>query len=320
MDEFELIKRYFEPLQATHSDIKLGIGDDAAVVDLGTTGATTIAVDTLVEGIHYPAGMAADAVGYRALAVNLSDFAAMGATPKYATLALTLPVIDADWIEKFSAGLGEALSAFNTTLIGGDTTRGPLTVTIQLVGGIDGPPMSRAGAQPDDVIVVSGTLGDARAGLELLQAEAASSSADEEKLIERFMRPRARLELGLAVRPHVHAAIDISDGLLADVGHVMTRSGCRAELKLESLPLSPELRTVCGTSPALDYAATGGDDYELALCVAPSALSTVMREAGHIDVPLTAVGRVMAGTGVACRDANGEDVAPTARGYRHFDQ
>ena len=320
MDEFDLIKRYFEPLQASHSDIKLGIGDDAAIVDLGVSGSTTVAVDTLVEGIHFPTAMAADAVGYRALAVNVSDFAAVGATPKYATLALTLPAVDTAWLEPFAAGLAEALAAFDTALIGGDTTQGPLTITVQLVGVIEGQPMSRAGAKPDDVILVSGTLGDACAGLELLNAPAASRSDDERMLIERFMRPQARLALGQVVRPHVHAAIDISDGLLADIAHIMTSSDCRAEIELDRLPLSPEIRAVNWIERALDYAATGGDDYELALCVAPDALSTVMREAGHIAVPLTAVGRVLAGTGVVCRDATGTEVEPASRGYRHFDQ
>ena len=319
MDEFDLIKRYFEPLQVARSDIKLGIGDDAAVVDLDAPGLTAIAVDTLVEGIHFPPDMAADAVGYRALAVNLSDFAAMGAQPKYATLALTLPSVNAPWLELFAAGLGEALNAFDTALIGGDTTRGPLTITVQLVGVVESQPMSRAGAQPDDVIVVSGTLGDARAGLELLNAQAVSPSDDEHKLIERFMRPQARLALGQAVRPHAHAAIDISDGLLADIGHIMSSSGCRAEVELDRLPLSPEIRAVCGASRAIEYAATGGDDYELALCVAPGDLSKIMREAGHIALPLTAIGSVLTGTGVVCRNTAGDEVIPSAPGYRHFD-
>ncbi len=320
MDEFDLIKRYFEPLQALHDDIKLGIGDDAAIVDLDAPGSTTVAVDTIVEGIHFPAAMAADAVGYRALAVNISDFAAVGATPRFATLALTLPAVDATWLEPFAAGLAEALVAFDTALIGGDTTQGPLTVTIQLIGVIEGQPMSRAGAQPDDVIVVSGTLGDARAGLELLNLRAGLPGDDEQRLIERFARPQARLALGQAIRPHAHAAIDISDGLLADIGHVMSSSGCRAELELERLPLSSEIRAVCGLERALEYAASGGDDYELALCVAPENLSTVMREAAQIAVPLTAVGRVMTGTGVVCRDAKGDEVIPAAHGYRHFEE
>lgn len=320
MDEFDLISRYFEPLQTADSNIKLGIGDDAAVVDLATHGLTAIAVDTLVEGVHFPAHMGADAVGYRALAVNLSDFAAMGATPKYATVALTLPSADEPWLELFAAGLGAALDASDTALIGGDTTRGPLTITIQLVGVVERQPMSRAGAQPDDVILVSGTLGDARAGLELLNAPAASRSCDDLYLIERFMRPQAHLALGQAARPHAHAAIDISDGLLADIAHIMSSSGYRAEIELDRLPLSAEIRAVCGASRALEYAAGGGDDYELALCVAPGDLSAIMREAGHIAVPLTAIGRVLTGTGVVCRNTLGGEVVPTASGYRHFGQ
>ncbi|MCZ6664250.1 MAG: thiamine-phosphate kinase [Gammaproteobacteria bacterium] len=319
MDEFDLIKRYFQPLESARGDVDIGIGDDAAVVAWDSADAMVIAVDTLVEGVHFPPGMAADAVGYKAVAVNLSDFAAMGAMPRYATLALTLPRVDADWLESFANGLNKALVDADTVLVGGDTTRGPLTVTVQLVGPCEGAPMTRAGARPDDVILVSGSLGDARAGLELLRGNMPPSGGDERALIRRFLRPEARLELGRACRIHAHAAIDISDGLLADVAHVMTASACRAELEIDMLPLSAALTSTVERGRALQYAVAGGDDYELALCVPPAALDRVLEEANRIAVPLTSIGRVVVGEGVICRDAEGADVTPRETGYVHFD-
>ena len=318
MDEFDLIKRYFQPLESARGDINIGIGDDAAVVAWGSADAMVIAVDTLVEGVHFPPGMAADAVGYKAVAVNLSDFAAMGAMPRYATLALTLPRADAEWLEAFANGMNKALVGADTVLVGGDTTRGPLTVTVQLVGPCEGAPMTRAGARPDDVILVSGSLGDARAGLELLRGNMPPSGGDERELIRRFLRPEVRLELGRACRIHAHAAIDISDGLLADVAHVMTASACRAELEIDVVPLSAALTSTVERGRALQYAVAGGDDYELVLCVPPAALDRVLEEADRIAVPLTSIGRVVVGEGVICRDADGADVTPRETGYVHF--
>jgi thiamine-monophosphate kinase len=319
MDEFDLIKRYFEPLQTARSDVTIGIGDDAAVVAWDAADALVIAVDTLVEGVHFPADMAADLIGYRAVAVNLSDFAAMGAKPRYATLALTLPQVDGEWLEAFAEGLSEALVGADTALVGGDTTRGPLTVTVQLVGGIDGAPMTRAGARPDDMILVSGSLGDARAGLELLGADTRPSAGGGQELLRRFMRPEGRLELGRACRPHAHAAIDVSDGLLADIAHVMAASGCRGEIVREAVPLSAALLAAVGRDRAIQYALAGGDDYELVLCVPPTALDRVLGEAERVAVPLTSIGRVVVGEGVICRDAGGTDVTPRKTGYLHFD-
>lgn len=319
MDEFDLIKRYFQALESARGDVNIGIGDDTAIVAWDSADDMAIAVDTLVEGVHFPAGTAADAVGYKAVAVNLSDFAAMGAMPRYATLALTLPRADADWLQAFANGMNKALVDADTVLVGGDTTRGPLTVTVQLVGQCEGAPMTRAGAEPDDVILVSGSLGDARAGLNLLRGNRFPASDDECELIRRFLRPEARLELGRVCRVHAHAAIDISDGLLADVAHVMAASACRAELEIEALPLSTALVTTVERRRAMQYATAGGDDYELALCVPPTALERILEEADRIAVPLTSIGRVVVGEGVICRDADGADVTPRAKGYVHFD-
>lgn len=316
MDEFDLIARYFAPLGSPAPDVLLGIGDDAAVVVLPAGAQLVVAVDTLVDGVHFPHGLRADAVAHRLLAVNLSDLAAMGACPRYATLALTLPALDETWLAAFAAGLGHALRAAGVSLIGGDTTRGPLTLSLQALGTITGAALTRRGAQPGDVIAVSGTLGDARAGLDRALADPAALSDDP--LLARFLWPTPRLALGQALRGLASAAIDVSDGLLADVGHIMQQSGCRAELEVERLPLSPALLAAVGREVACRYAMTGGDDYELALCIAPTGLAAAQTIAAEVGVALTVIGKVQSGAGVRCVDGRGRELRPSSRGYRHF--
>ena len=316
MDEFDLIARYFAPLASPAPDVLLGIGDDAAVVALPAGAQLVVAVDTLVDGVHFPHGLRADAVAHRLLAVNLSDLAAMGASPRYATLALTLPALDESWLAAFADGLGRALRAARVSLIGGDTTRGPLTLTLQALGTITGAALTRRGARPGDVIAVSGTLGDARAGLERALADPAALSDDP--LLARFLWPAPRLVLGQAMRGVASAAIDVSDGLLADIAHIMQQSGCRAELEIERLPLSPALLAQVGPQVACDYAMSGGDDYELALCIPPAGLAAAQALAAELGVPLTVIGKVLSGAGVRCVDGGGRAVTPSSRGYRHF--
>ncbi len=316
MDEFDLIARYFAPLEIPAPELLLGIGDDAAIVALPPAAHLVAAVDTLVDGVHFPHGLRADAVGYRLAAVNLSDVAAMGACPRYATLALTLPAIDHAWLESFADGLGRALGAAGVSLIGGDTTSGPLTLTLQVLGTITGAALTRRGAQVGDVIAVSGSLGDARAGLDRALADPAALGDDP--LLARFLWPTPRLALGQALRGVASAAIDVSDGLLADVGHIMRHSGCRAELELERLPISPALLAQVGLDVARSYAMTGGDDYELALCIPPPALAAAQTIARELDVALTVIGKVCSGAGVRCVDGHGRDLTPSSHGYRHF--
>jgi thiamine-monophosphate kinase len=316
MDEFDLIARYFTPLGGSAPDLLLGIGDDAAVVRLPAGTDLVAAVDTLVDGVHFPHGLRADAVAHRLAAVNLSDLAAMGACPRYATLALTLPCLDETWLAAFASGLGRVLGEAGVSLIGGDTTRGPLTLTLQVLGSIEGAAMTRRGAQVGDVIVVSGTLGDARAGLDKALADPVAPS--EDCLLARFLWPTPRVALGQGLRSLAHAAIDVSDGLLADLGHIMAQSNCGAELVVERLPLSPALLAEVGAQVACDYALSGGDDYELALCMPPSSLAAAHGIARQLGVSLTEIGEVVAGREVRCVDAAGHDRTPALRGYRHF--
>ncbi|MCB1745876.1 MAG: thiamine-phosphate kinase [Gammaproteobacteria bacterium] len=315
MDEFDLIARYFAPLAARADDIVLGIGDDAALLRTPPGATLAVAVDTLVAGVHVPHDCAPAALGYRVAAVNLSDLAAMGARPRFATLALTLETAAAAWLEAFAAGLASALAPAGVALVGGDTTRGPLCVTLQLLGWAPEVPLRRDGARVGDHVLVSGTLGDARAALDLLGQAAAD--ADQAWLLERYYRPTPRLALGQALAGLAHAAIDVSDGLVADLGHVARASGVAIDVELERLPLSPALRRHAGDGAAR-CAAAGGDDYELAFTVAAADRGRVIEQAAALGVTVTDVGRVVAGAGVRCRDADGRDQAAELAGYRHF--
>ncbi|MEQ8660187.1 MAG: thiamine-phosphate kinase [Gammaproteobacteria bacterium] len=318
MDEFELIARCFAPLGAGADDVVLGIGDDAAVLAVPPAHTLAVAVDTLVSGVHFPPAIAPDDLGYRVAAVNLSDLAAMGARPRWATLALTLPASDADWVAAFARGLGAALRPHEVVLVGGDTTRGPLTATLQLMGLLERPPLTRAGAREGDVVLVSGTLGDARAALDCLDAAAVTDDVSA-ALLARYFRPSARVALGRALGALAHAAIDVSDGLVADLGHVARASNVAITIELERLPLSTALAARYPRARALAYAAAGGDDYELALCLPRAHCAQAVALAARLGpVPLTAVGEVSAGSGVRCLDAAGRDCATTLGGYRHF--
>ncbi len=320
MDEFELIARYFAPLQGEGDDLVVGQGDDGAVIAAGSS-RLVVVVDTLVAGVHFPLSSPPHAIGYRAGAVNLSDLAAMGSSPRWATLALTLPEADPHWLAEFSSGLAAALQPAATRLIGGDTTRGSLTVTVQLIGLLDGEPLTRAGAQPGDLICVSGTLGDACAGLAVHAEPPAvgSEQMSRDWLVQRFYYPQPRLALGQVLRDLAHAAIDISDGLLADLGHIARSSACAAEIDLDAVPLSAAHLAVCGREQALRNALTGGDDYELVFTLPPSALAALRQQAVELCVDITVIGRIETGSGLHSRAASGAATAVlAASGYRHF--
>lgn len=315
MTEFELIRKYFLR-SAADTDLLLGIGDDAALVRCNGTFA--VATDTLVSGTHFLPTIAPDRLARRALAVNLSDMAAMGATPRWFTLALTLPNADAQWIGAFAGALHEAAARYSVTLIGGDLTRGPLTITLGLIGSVaEGAALTRAGASIGDDIYVTGFLGDAAAGLALLGSRAEASAAVT-YLIDRFELPTARIAAGLYLRGIASAAIDVSDGLLADLGHICEASGCGARIDVEALPLSAQLRATLSAEEALTAALTGGDDYELCVTVprehAAQLASASEREIG---ARLQRIGQIVAETGVRCYRA-GRRLTVSTEGYRHF--
>ena len=304
MDEFALISRYFTR-DAAASGVATGIGDDGAILE-PTPGLQQVQViDTLVEGVHFQSNMAAADLGYRAVAVNLSDIAAMGATPRWMTLALTLWDKDELWVEAFAEGLFEAASEHNVALVGGDTTRGDAVVTsVHITGEVEpGKALLRSGARAGDTVYVSGTLGDAAAGLSLLEEQ-----QHDEFLVRRFLRPTARIELGRRLSGRAGGAIDVSDGLVGDLRKMLDASGVGADINVDQLPLSRELRERCGDS-AVEFALTGGDDYELCFTAAADAVADVEG--------ITAIGRIVAGNDLVCR-RGGEIVEIDDSGYRHF--
>lgn len=314
-DEFSIIEHYFVRAGANRG-VLVGIGDDAAVVNV--SGPLAVAVDTLVEGTHFPLGLPAEAVGHRALAVNLSDMAAMGALPRWCTLALTLPEPDEEWLAGFSAGLFGLAERHGVALVGGDLTRGPLTVSLQILGTVDSDTLlTRAGGHVGDDVYVTGTLGDSAAGLALIGEAAVGDGAANAALQERFLWPEPRVTAGRALGPLASAAIDVSDGLIADVGHLCAASGCGATIDAEHLPLSAELLSLFPPNLAEAYALGGGDDYELCFTAAPAQAQTVEAVLEGVGCPARRIGRLVAGSGVECR-RDGQTFVPTSVGYRHF--
>jgi thiamine-monophosphate kinase len=314
--EFEIIERYFTRPDRD-PDVLLGVGDDAAVLALD--GLMAVTVDTLVAGVHFPDGIAPNLLGYRLMAVNLSDLAAMGAEPRWCTLALTLPKPDEGWLDGFSRGLFEIAERYGVSLVGGDLTRGPLTATLQLMGRVErGRVLTRGGGAVGDDVYVTGTLGDSAAGIALVteRVEAAPGSAAA-ALKERFYRPVPRVDAGLALRSLASAAIDVSDGLLADLGHICERSGCGAVIETESIPVSAELLSLFPPQTALAYALAGGDDYELCFTAPPSRAQQIEAALEGTGATPKRIGQLVEGREVVCT-RDGEPFDPPTSGYRHF--
>jgi thiamine-monophosphate kinase len=314
--EFDIIARYFTRASGD-ADVVLGIGDDAAV--LAIDGAVAVTVDTLVAGVHFPDGTAPNLLGYRLMAVNLSDLAAMGASPRWCTLALTLPSADELWLDGFSRGLFELAERYGVSLVGGNLSRGPLTLTLQLIGNVERANLlTRGGGHIGDDIYVTGTLGDSSAGIALiLERSAAPQGSAAAALKQRFYRPVPRVGAGLALGSLATAAIDVSDGLLADLGHICTASGCGATIDVERVPLSAELLSMFPPQEALSLALGGGDDYELCFTAPPSRAEEIEAVLEAAATPVRRIGQLVAGQTVVCR-RDGEPFTPPARGYRHF--
>jgi thiamine-monophosphate kinase len=317
--EFALISRYFD-FARPRADVVLGIGDDGAIVAPPPGRQLVMSIDTLQAGVHFHADGNAEDIGWKCVAVNLSDLAAMGATPHWLLLSLSLPAIDHDWLQAFSRGLRAACEQYDAALIGGDTVRGPLGITIQATGSVDPACLLRRdAARAGDVICVTGTLGDAACAL--LHYPALER---DNWLYRRLYRPLPRVEFGRRLAQFAHCAIDVSDGLLADLGHVLDASGVGAELDIELLPISSVLREACIGDLIIEAqlrALTGGDDYELCFTMPPAALAGVMQLAEELEVPVTCIGRVRAGTGVelvGAMPALRDRLAAQAAGYDHF--
>jgi thiamine-monophosphate kinase len=317
--EFDLIQRFFASATRARGDVALGIGDDAALVRVPEGHELVVAVDTLVAGVHFPDSTDPADVGYKAMAVNLSDLASMGAEPRWATLALTLPDVSVDWLAAFSRGLAEAAASGAVQLVGGDTTRGALTISVQLLGVVpEGQALRRGGAQAGDGIYVTGTLGDGGLGLQVLQRGLELPPRDRDFALDRLNRPRPRLAEGRALVGLASACIDISDGLLADLGHILESSGLGAELDVESLPLSDTLRGVLDRVGGWSLPLTAGDDYELCFTLPRRNEAAMRARFAAAGLRATRVGTAVAGEGVSCRLADGSVLALKHTGFRHF--
>ncbi|QDY41194.1 thiamine-phosphate kinase [Candidatus Pantoea soli] len=319
--EFELIARYFNRVTSSRRDVEKGIGDDCALLNLPEKQTLAISTDTLVAGVHFLRDIHPADLGYKALAVNLSDLAAMGADPAWLTLALTLPEVDERWLAAFSDSLFELLDYYDMQLIGGDTTRGPLSLTLGIHGLVPvGRALKRSGARPGDWIFVTGTLGDSAAGLALLQHhQRLSDPAVHEALIKRHLRPMPRILQGQALRNLATSAIDLSDGLISDLGHILAASRVGARLNLETLPLSAALHDHFEPEQVLRWALSGGEDYELCFTVPEVNRGALDVALGHLGVPYTCIGQIAPeGEGLTLLE-NGKPRRFNHKGFDHFD-
>jgi thiamine-monophosphate kinase len=313
--EFDLIQRIRARVKP-RADVVLGIGDDAALLQVPDGQQLVVSTDTLIAGVHFPEDTAAAEIGWKTLAVNLSDLAAMAATPAWCTLALTLPEADEEWLDGFLDGFLELAEQHDVQLIGGDTTRGPLSITVTAHGLVpDGMALRRSGARVGDEIWVTGTLGDAAGGLRQWQAKKLQSA----KLRYRLDRPTPHVEAGIALRGCARAAIDLSDGLAADLGHVLHASAVGAEIDLGRLPTSSTLQQHFPVeTERWRLQLAGGDDYELCF-TAPAAEALAIEQAmAACDTIATVIGRVVAGRELIFRTPDGEAYSLPAGGYEHF--
>lgn len=318
LSEFELIARYFTRPPIKDGPVSLGVGDDCALMMPPAGEELAISTDMLVEGRHFFAGADPYQLGHKCLAVNLSDLAAMGARPLGFTLALALPSVDEAWLAAFSAGMLALAEAHHIELIGGDTTKGPLTLSITVFGSVPAATaLRRDGARAGDDLWVSGSLGDARLALAMLQGGATIDSSLVEAAELRLHRPTPRVALGLALRGIAHAAIDISDGLMGDLGHVLKRSGVGALINADTLPVGPALlQQALVTRRA--YALNGGDDYELCFSAPVSAREVVRTAALDCATPVARIGSITAQAGLVISDANGQPLPIFADSFDHF--
>ncbi|HWG65891.1 MAG TPA: thiamine-phosphate kinase [Rhodanobacteraceae bacterium] len=328
--EFDLIERVHSHCAHRRGDVALGIGDDAALLDVPAGQQLVACTDTLVAGVHFPDRTAPEDIGWKSLAVNLSDLAAMGAQSAWALLALTLPDADAAFVERFAKGFADLAQAHGVALVGGDTTQGPLSVTVTALGWVPrNLALTRTGARAGDAVFVTGTLGDAAGALRLFLPPQAGTAAIHGKelhgaegggglLRTRLNRPEPRITAGLALRGIASACIDVSDGLLADLGHVCAASKVAAEINADALPISSALAASFDAKTCRELALSGGDDYELCF-TAPSARETeVVEKLARTGCGATRIGRVVAGSGVRALDANANEIEIGHVGWEHF--
>jgi thiamine-monophosphate kinase len=317
MDEFSVIQNYFQSLTAPREDVVFGIGDDCACVEVPLGQQLLISTDTLIAGVHFPLATTPHAIGYKAAMVNMSDLAAMGGMPCWASLALTMPEVNTTWLAQFAQGLKDALNPYQVALIGGDTTRGPLSVTLTLHGLIpEGKALRRKNAKPQDKIFVSDGLGGASLALRSLK-EPLLKPDHQKILLEKLNYPKAEVELGVLLRSYASSAIDISDGLAADLEHICLASGVGAMLLEEDIPLHPLLKTYLGED-ALSLALQGGDDYALCFTIPPENLEAFQTQLTSLNKLCYCIGTIEKKPGLRLKTRDHTVKTCRLKGYTHF--
>ena len=318
--EFSLIARYFDRVKSARLDVETGIGDDCALLHIPEKKTLAISTDTLVAGNHFLPDIDPADLAYKALAVNLSDLAAMGAEPAWLTLALTLPEADEAWLEAFSDSLFVQLNYYDMQLIGGDTTRGPLSMTLGIHGFVPtGRGLKRSGAKPGDWIYVTGTPGDSAAGLAILQDRLhVQDNADADYLLARHLRPLPRVLQGQALRDLANSAIDLSDGLISDLGHILNASGCGARVDLDAMPFSDAMLRQVETEQALRWALSGGEDYELCFTVPELNRGALDVALANLGARFTCIGQILPQSEGLQFMREGKPVTFDFKGYDHF--
>lgn len=318
MNEFELIRSFFAHAGSERSDVVLSVGDDCALLRVPEGKELAVTIDTMVEGIHFLPGVDPEALGHKALAVNLSDLAAMGAEPAWVTLALTLPAVDESWLAAFSRGFSALAAAHGVQLIGGDTTRGPLAISVQAQGFVEpGKALKRNGAQAGDLIYVTGTLGDA--GLALLAHKGVDVAPEYLPYLQSWLdRPTPRVMEGTALLGLASSAIDISDGLIADLGHICESSGTGASIELAALPCSAGVKAYVETSGDWGVVLAAGDDYELCISVPPERQADLEQLAARFECGMSRIGVIEQQSGLRCVQKDGSFLSGYSQGYEHF--
>lgn len=318
LSEFNLIREYFSNQTCGREDVVLGVGDDCALLAPPAGMELVVTSDTLVEGVHFQQGADPKALGHKSLAVNLSDLAAMGATPSWVTLALTLPETDPLWLKSFSSGFLSLASKHSVALVGGDTTRGPLSVTITAHGFVrPRAALRRSGARVGDHVFITGTLGDAAIALLVRQGGYAIENGLAE-LEERLDLPQPRLAVGSSLVGVANSAIDISDGLVADLGHICKQSGVGARVLLDEIPVTEQITEYLQQGGRWDSVIAGGDDYELCFTVSPEKVGVLDMVRQNLDCKLTRVGEIVSEQGVSCIMPDGTVLDHSGSGYQHF--
>lgn len=316
--EFELIEKFFAHRKSDRKDVILGIGDDCALLSVPEGQKLAVSMDTLIEGVHFPTGTAAAAIAHKAVAVNLSDLAAMGAEPAWLTISISMPETDVAWLSEFGKSLYQLSEHYGTQIVGGDTTKGHLSITVQAHGFVpEGVALRRSNAKVGDLIFITGTVGDAGLGLKIAQGEHHAKAPHHDYLLLRLNMPTPRLAVGIALRGIANSCIDISDGVVADLQHILDASHVGAMLEVADLPISASLQSELPLEQAQLLALTSGDDYELCFTVPEDKVAELEMRMRETAVAYRCVGRIMAKPQLKLSH-NGNEMTVNYTGYRHF--